>query len=158
MENFNSLLLDWTCQFFRRLIGVEPHHHTKVFLHEKFDECLRNSLQNSSSSSNATISLSVYIYEDLLCQLFNQMKFVYAYPILGLMYFERIFTALAHEQLDQMLRGTAEQPELLLRFQSLGSNSATDYPNILLVIHNGQDGKKTVSKNNVSIVELFFQV
>lgn len=154
MGKNNVILEEKIFLFFRRLIGFSPHQHTKAFIRENLNESFDNFLRMSSTSNNTSTSLSIFIYEDVLAKIFNQMKFLDAFPILGLLYSERIFFGLANDQIDDALGGNINQPELLFRFESC---SSTEYPNILFVISNGRSNR---IESNIfqCFLRFFFQV
>lgn len=127
-----QIITEFFRRYYRRTVGIEPNDHTNRYIRQVFLKAIEDVKSTRTASSLDSL------YEEILAKMISQIDFMVLHPVLTLMYDDGLFLGICDSmEVDKMLNGTREHPQLLLRFNTLTNHQWNTNPTVQLIIHDG---------------------
>ncbi|CAF1038285.1 unnamed protein product [Adineta ricciae] len=127
----SALITGYVARYYGKISGVAMKQHT----YEYIEHVLRLAYEGRKDGQ---LAAPFSIYEDVLAQIISQMEVFIDHPFLSMMYHDGLFLGICNSAVDQCLRGTGEEPHILLRLNTLATHQPVQHASVRFIVHNGQ--------------------
>ncbi|CAF0767474.1 unnamed protein product [Adineta ricciae] len=128
-----NIITDFVRRYYIRTTGFELAGHTNQYICKVFTRAIGD-MKNTSS-----VNTLDHAFEDILTKIISQIDYLVLHPVLLLLYDDGLFLGICDSlDFDRSLEGTREQPQLLLRFNTLVKHQWNSNAVMRCIIHDGE--------------------